>query len=157
VTLGNGVVKRQPIRLVLVVAVKTGHEGASEFGLLGPLEVRAGDGPLLLGGATQRALLALLLLNANRVLARERLIDELWGEEPPKTAAKAVQGYVWRLRKLLPEGTLLTRPPGYVLEVAPEAVDLRHPGDGSRGGPVLTFCIHGARFRVPNRGLMLPG
>ena len=54
-----------------------------EFGLLGTLEVRDGDGPLPLGGPKQRALLALLLLHANRVLARERLIDELWGEEPP--------------------------------------------------------------------------
>ena len=62
-----------------------------EFRLLGPLEVRAGDGPLPLGGAKQRALLALLLLNANRVVSRERLIDELWGEDPPETAVKTVQ------------------------------------------------------------------
>ena len=56
------------------------------------------------GGAKQRALLALLLLNANRVVARERLIDELWGDEPPETAVTTVQVYVSRLRKLLPEG-----------------------------------------------------
>jgi DNA-binding SARP family transcriptional activator len=95
-----------------------------EFGLLGPLEVRAGEGPLPLGAPKQRALLALLLLNANRVVARGRLIDELWGEEPPETAAKAVQVYVSRLRKLLPAGMLVTRPPGYLLKVEPEAVDL---------------------------------
>lgn len=95
-----------------------------EYLLLGPLEVRAGTGALALGGAKQRALLALLLLNANRVLARERLIDELWGENPPETAVKAVQVYVSQLRKLLPPGALVTRPPGYVLEVEPESVDL---------------------------------
>jgi len=51
----------------------------AEYRLLGPLEVRAGDGPLPLGGRKQRALLALLLLNANRVVSRERLVDGLWG------------------------------------------------------------------------------
>lgn len=96
-----------------------------EFGLLGTLEVRAGDGPLPLGAPKQRALLALLLLNANRVVARERLIDELWGEDPPETAVTAVQVYVSRLRKLLPEGMLVTRSPGYLLEVEPESLDLQ--------------------------------
>src|SRR6184192_671340 len=96
-----------------------------EYGVLGPLEVRGGDGSLPLGGPKQRALLALLLLDANRVVSRERLIDELWGESPPETAVKAVQVYVSRLRKLLPEGMLLTRPPGYLLEVEPESLDLR--------------------------------
>jgi predicted ATPase/DNA-binding SARP family transcriptional activator len=68
--------------------------------------------------------LALLLLNANRVVSRERLIDELWGDDPPETARAMVQVYVSRLRKLLPKGTLVTRPPGYLLEVDPEHVDL---------------------------------
>src|SRR4051794_34558247 len=95
-----------------------------EFGLLGTLEVRAAEGLLPLGRPKQRALLALLLLHANRVLARERLIDELWGDAPPETAVKVVQVYVSRLRKLLPPGMLVTRPPGYVLEVDPEAIDL---------------------------------
>jgi DNA-binding SARP family transcriptional activator len=100
------------------------REGVIEFGLLGTLEVRAGDELLPLGQPKQRALLALLLLHANRVLARERLIDELWGEDPPETAVKAVQTYISQLRKLLPAGMLLTRSPGYLLEVEPEAVDL---------------------------------
>src|SRR3954451_410600 len=108
--------RRAPVRCTFSA------EGAMNYLLLGPLEVRASDGPLPLGGAKQRALLALLLLNANRVLPREHLIDELWGENPPESAVKAVQGYVWQLRKLLPEGTLVTRPPGYVLEVEPESV-----------------------------------
>ena len=88
-----------------------------EYRVLGPLEALGSEGPLPLGGAKQRALLALLLLNANRVVSRERLIDELWGEDPPETAVTSVQVYVSRLRKLLPGGSLVTRPPGYVLEV----------------------------------------
>jgi DNA-binding SARP family transcriptional activator len=95
-----------------------------EFALLGTLEVRDGGRPVALGRPKQRALLALLLLNANRVVARERLIDELWGDDPPGLAVKAVQTYVSQLRKLLPEGALVTRQPGYALHVAPESVDL---------------------------------
>jgi DNA-binding SARP family transcriptional activator len=95
-----------------------------EFRVLGPLEVRADDGPLPLGGARQRALLALLVLNAGKVVPRERLIDGLWGEAPPESAVKGIQIYVWQLRKLLPDGTIVTRPSGYALEVEPESVDL---------------------------------
>jgi DNA-binding SARP family transcriptional activator len=95
-----------------------------EFRMLGTLEVRTGDELLPLGAPKQRALFALFLLHANRVLARDRLVDELWGDEPPDTAVKALQGYISRLRKLLPQGTLLTRSPGYLLEVDPEALDL---------------------------------
>jgi DNA-binding winged helix-turn-helix (wHTH) protein len=82
-----------------------------EFRVLGPLEVREGDRLLPLGGAKQRALLAMLVLNANRVVSRDRLIDALWGNEPPETAVQSVQVYVSHLRKLLPSDTLLTRPP----------------------------------------------
>src|SRR6476661_59270 len=95
-----------------------------EFRLLGPLEVRAGDGPIALGTRKQRALLALLLLNANHVVSRERLIDDLWGEVPPETAVTSLQVYVSRLRKLMPEASLVTRAPGYVLEAETESVDL---------------------------------
>jgi DNA-binding SARP family transcriptional activator len=96
-----------------------------EYRLLGPLEVRNDDGLLALGGTKQRALLALLLLNANGVVARARLVDELWGDDPPETAVASVQVYVSRLRKLLPAGALLTRAPGYLLAVEPDAVDLK--------------------------------
>ncbi len=95
------------------------------YRLLGPLEVRDGEESLPLAGAKQRALLALLLVHANHVLSRDRLIDELWGDEPPETAVQSLQVYVSRLRKLLPSDTLLTRPPGYLLEVAPDELDLR--------------------------------
>ncbi len=95
-----------------------------QYRLLGPLEVQGGDGTLPLGGAKQRAVLALLLLSANRVVPRERLIDELWGDQPPETAVTTVQVYVSRLRKLLPEGVLQTRPPGYLLSIEPDGFDL---------------------------------
>src|SRR5215475_13704010 len=72
-----------------------------EFQILGPLEVRAGDRALPLGGPGQRALLALLLVHAGEPLSLDRLIDELWAGEPPPTAAKIVQLYVSRLRKQL--------------------------------------------------------
>jgi DNA-binding SARP family transcriptional activator len=95
-----------------------------EYRLLGPLEVRGSDGLFALGGAKQRGLLALLLVNANRVVARDRLIEGLWGERPPETAVATIQVYVSRLRKLLPPGALETRPPGYLLAVEPEDLDL---------------------------------
>jgi len=64
------------------------------------------------------------LYNANRVVSRERLIDDLWGDAPPETAVTMVQVYVSRLRKLLPDATLETRPPGYLLAVDPATIDL---------------------------------
>jgi DNA-binding SARP family transcriptional activator len=77
-----------------------------------------------LGGEKQRALLALLALRVNEVLGREWLLEELWGDDAPATAMKALQVYVSRLRKVLPPGVLRTRPPGYVLEIDPEQVDV---------------------------------
>ena len=97
-----------------------------QFRILGPLEVSR-DGALIdVGARKQRALLALLLLNANRVVPTERLIDELWGDTPPETARSALQVYIAGLRKALGgEGSALrTRAPGYVLNVEPGALDL---------------------------------
>ena len=76
-----------------------------------------------LGPRRQRALLALLALHANQVVAGERLIDELWGEAPPASAANMIQVYVSRLRKALGPGVLLTQPPGYVLQVGEGQLD----------------------------------
>src|ERR671934_1329090 len=95
-----------------------------QFSLLGPLAVSVRGEPVALGGQKRRALLATLLLEANRVVSRDRLIDALWGEDPPDTARNTVQVYVSQLRKLLPEGMLETAPPGYRLAVEPDTVDL---------------------------------
>ncbi|HXV56336.1 MAG TPA: BTAD domain-containing putative transcriptional regulator, partial [Gaiellaceae bacterium] len=95
-----------------------------DFRLLGPLEVRDGDREVRLRGGKQRALLALLLVHANRTLAIDRIVDDLWGEDVPETAAKMVQIYVSRLRKALAPGALHTRPPGYALQLEPGELDL---------------------------------
>lgn len=97
-----------------------------ELGLLGPFEVRIDHGaPVALGGVRQRALLAVLGLQANQLVSTDRLIDELWGEDRPSTAVHTVQVFVSRLRRALGPagGRLLTRPPGYVLELGPDELD----------------------------------
>jgi eukaryotic-like serine/threonine-protein kinase len=95
-----------------------------DFRLLGPLEVTDGDRAIALGGAKQRALLAVLLLHANEVVPTERLIDELWGAAPPATVAKSVQVYVSRLRRGIGQDRLVTRAPGYLLRVEPSELDV---------------------------------
>ena len=99
-------------------------EGTLEFRLLGPLEARLDDQPLPLGGARQRGLLALLLLRANEVVARDRLIDELWRDHAPESAANALAALVARLRRVLPADVLVTRSGGYEVRVEPDALDL---------------------------------
>ena len=94
-----------------------------QFRILGPLEVVERDSPLSLGGAKQRAVLAILLLHRGEAISSERLIEELWGERPPATAAKTLQGYVFHLRRALGDGLLHTRRPGYELELAPGQLD----------------------------------
>src|SRR5262245_15571386 len=83
---------------------------AMEFLLLGPLEVRDGDRVAELGGAKQRALLALLLLDAGRVVSADRLIDELWGDDVPASARKMVHVHVHNLRKVLGADAVRTHP-----------------------------------------------
>jgi DNA-binding SARP family transcriptional activator len=71
-----------------------------ELRILGPLEVVDGKGSTSLGGPKQRAVLVHLALQANRVVPAERLIDEIWGEDPPPAARSALQSYVSHLRKV---------------------------------------------------------
>jgi DNA-binding SARP family transcriptional activator len=96
-----------------------------EIRLLGPLEVgdRAGR-PVPLPRQKQRALLAALALRPGAVVSTDRLLEDLWGEEPPRTAVGSLQNLVSQLRKSLGADVLVTRPPGYVLAVAPEDVDV---------------------------------
>jgi len=95
-----------------------------EFAILGPLEARDDGVAVALGGVRQRSLLAVLLLNANQLVSTDRLVEELWGEDPPTAGVKTVQVYVSRLRKLLGAETVVTRTPGYLLRVKPERIDL---------------------------------
>jgi DNA-binding SARP family transcriptional activator len=96
-----------------------------EFLILGPLEVRDGGSAVALGGARQRALLAILLTRANQVVSRDQLVDELWGEDVPESAVNILQTYVSHLRKVLPPDVLLTQPPGYLVRLEPDRLDLR--------------------------------
>ena len=97
-----------------------------EFRLLGPVEAVRDGRSLPLGGAKPRALLALLVMHANEVVSRERLIEALWPSRPPAGADHSLDVQVSRLRKALePDEPLATRAGGYVLEADPEQIDVR--------------------------------
>ena len=87
-----------------------------DFRILGPLEVNDDGQALTLGAAKQQVVLAALLLHPNEVVSMSRLVDEVWGDAPPATAAKVIQGYVASLRKVLGaahdhhQGRRLSRP-----------------------------------------------
>ncbi|MFN8074127.1 MAG: BTAD domain-containing putative transcriptional regulator [Kineosporiaceae bacterium] len=91
--------------------------------LLGPVEVRRDGEPVDVPGARLCALLARRALAPGQVLPPSLLVDAMWGELPPANAANALQSLVSRLRRVLPVGLLLSRPAGYVLDIAPDAVD----------------------------------
>ena len=105
-----------------------------EYRVLGLFEVWRGDEPVRLPTGNERALLAMLLLHANEPVSSDRLIDALWGEAPPPSAAKMVQIYISRLRQRLdPEpaadadgggAVLVTHSAGYQLRVEPGTSDL---------------------------------
>jgi DNA-binding SARP family transcriptional activator len=95
-----------------------------EFGILGPLEVRDGGRLVPIRGARQRALLTILVLHANEVVASGRLVDLLWGDRPPKSAAKALQVHIVQLRRLLGRGVITTQAPGYAVRIAAGQLDL---------------------------------
>ena len=122
-----------------------------EFKLLGPLEVSVGSAAIALAGRKQRALLARLLLDVNRTVTADRLVDDLWGENVPESAQKMVQIYVSQLRKVLPKDTLRTRPPGYAIEIDPATIDtvrferLRLEGEAAHASGNATLAA--ARFR----------
>jgi DNA-binding SARP family transcriptional activator len=96
-----------------------------EFRILGPLEVRHEGRPVHIGGAKERALLALLLLHAGEPVSVDRLIDELWGASPPATARKSVQVRVAGLRRAVRGDVLLTRGDAYLVRLEPNQLDLQ--------------------------------
>jgi DNA-binding SARP family transcriptional activator len=109
-----------------------------DFRILGPLEVEDETGTLLLGGLKQRAVLALLLLEAPKAVSTDRLIDSLWAEQPPRTAGTSLQNFISQLRKMLGADVLVTKPPGYALAITPDQVDLtrfRHLVASARATP----------------------
>jgi WD40 repeat protein/DNA-binding SARP family transcriptional activator len=99
-----------------------------QFRVLGPIEASVDGRALPVGGAKQRAVLAMLVLEANHTVSADHLIEGLWGEQPPPSAAKMVQNYVWRLRSVLGENAgaeILTRGRGYELRIDSDSVDVR--------------------------------
>jgi predicted ATPase/DNA-binding SARP family transcriptional activator len=127
-----------------------------EFGILGPLEVRNREAPVRVPGAKERALLADLLVNAGRVVPADRLVEDLWGEDPPGNPANTLQGRVSALRRALGPGgseRLVTSPPGYRLDAGPEQVDAARferlvaeaeaaaPADPQRAGRLLEEAL----------------
>jgi DNA-binding SARP family transcriptional activator len=132
-----------------------------EFRLLGPLEVLDEGRPIAVGHGKRRSLLAVLLLHPNEVISAERLIDALWGERPPATAAKSLHVYVSQLRRELGRdaasvngGVLKTRGNGYVACVGTEDIDTQRfertladglralgSGDARRASARLTEAI----------------
>jgi DNA-binding SARP family transcriptional activator len=131
-----------------------------EFRLLGPLEAHDGDRRVPLGGTRQRSVLAVLLLDANRVVPVDRILSELWEDWPPATAPTAIQVYVSRLRKAIGPEAIATREPGYVVEVAPRSLDVFRfeaaaaagraavaGGDAERGAALLREAL--AEWRGP--------
>jgi len=95
-----------------------------EFRILGSIEVVDEEGPIPLGAPKQRALLAFLLLNANTLVSRDRLVDVLWGAEPPKSAVSSLQVYVHGLRRALGGERIERHGTGYRLHLDPSALDL---------------------------------
>jgi DNA-binding SARP family transcriptional activator len=121
-----------------------------DFRILGPVGISREGHPLDLGGQRQKVLVCLLLLHANEVVSAERIIDVLWGEAPPATAHKALQVLISRLRRILGEGVLETRAPGYLIRVQDGELDAQRfdrlvaqgkhalaTGDSGRGAALL--------------------
>ncbi|MFC4531753.1 AfsR/SARP family transcriptional regulator [Sphaerisporangium dianthi] len=94
------------------------------YQLLGPVTVAGGDGPARLGGPKQRAVLAALLLGANRVVSEEQLFDRVWGEAAPASVRGQLHVHISDLRKIIGRDAIDRRRPGYLLEVRPGELDL---------------------------------
>ena len=100
-----------------------GPEGGWRIGILGPVELR---GPVQLGGTMERCLVAALAVHRGEAVSAESLVDALWGDDPPRTAAKTLQNYVLRVRRAMAGVaglSIVTQPSGYCLRASPDAVD----------------------------------
>ena len=108
-----------------------------EFRILGPLEIFSDGQACAIAGAKERAILAYLLLHAGQVVAADRLIDELWGDEPPDAARNSLQVRVAALRRVLGRDRIVTGSGGYLIRIEPGELDLRRfeelTSSGSRG------------------------
>ena len=103
--------------------MSTDHATSFEFGLLGPLVVRIGDRAVSVGGPKPRAVLIRLLIEPGVLVSTDALVDTVWEERAPADAAKNVQIYVARMRKVLPDGLLVSRANGYYADCPRETID----------------------------------
>ncbi|PFG50051.1 DNA-binding SARP family transcriptional activator [Amycolatopsis sulphurea] len=124
-----------------------------KFNLLGPMEVLCADGTVTPSAAKMRWILALLLLHGNRVVDQASMIDELWGDHPPRSAVTTTQTYVYQLRKKYDyyaqrEGRksfIVTRAPGYLLQLDDDQLDVRRFQRLSAEGSALFSAGHAER------------
>jgi YVTN family beta-propeller protein len=133
-----------------------------DFRILGPLEVSNHGHELAIAGSKQRAVLAILLLHANEVVSSDRLIEQLWGERPPPTAAKSLQVHVSRLRRSLESGgqgsesPIVTRGGGYLIRIEPNELDLeRFRALMEEGTRALADGVPGRATELLGEGLAL--
>src|SRR5215831_10949495 len=138
--------------------------GSAEFGILGPLEVWRSGHLVPLGGPRQRAVLALLLLEAGRFVSMDRLAEDLWGGHPPQGWANTLQTYVFHLRQALEprrppgaaSGVLVTSGRGYLLRVGREDLDAARFQDGfTAGRAALEASRHADASQTLGRALEL--
>jgi DNA-binding SARP family transcriptional activator len=121
--------------------------------VLGPVEVRRDGRPVELGGPQQRAVIAHLALDAGRVVSVERLIDRLWGDEPPRTPLGTLQSYVSRLRRALEPDRLagstpqilVSEAPGYVLHLPTDQIDIHRFRELVSEGRAAIAALHHAK------------
>jgi predicted ATPase/DNA-binding SARP family transcriptional activator len=122
----------------------------AEFRLLGSFEALVSGEPVRLGGPKQRALLAILLLSPGEVVSVDRLIQELWGDSPPKEAAHTIQVFVSRLRQALGKDVLETKAPGYRVRATGDEVDV---GRFERLSAAGRAALEQERFALAERTL----
>ena len=118
-----------------------------DYRVLGPLEVEDGGRPLELAARQLRALLIILLLHANEVVAMDRIVDDLWAGSPPRNAVTSVHNAVGKLRRLVGDHSIVTRPPGYVLSVERANVDAHRFEDLVRGARAAEPAARAAALR----------
>jgi hypothetical protein len=94
-----------------------------EFRVLGPLEIVAAGEPINVDAPKQRAILAMLIIHANEVVSTDQLLEAVWGEKASDISLSTLRAYVSKLREVLPADVVVTKSPGYLLDVAPDAVD----------------------------------
>src|SRR5215210_2836168 len=125
---------RSPPRKNLATASQRWLDRLMDFALLGPLAVHRDGEEVPLGGPKQRAVLTILLLSGDAGASRDRLIEGVWGEEPPPSAPHTLDNYLSRLRKLLGDGRVTRQSHGYAIDVRPGELDLERFEELLAGG-----------------------